>query len=568
MKRITIFAIAVVLGTIFFFPIAARAQTTSKVVGITVCCPNQFVSIDVSTAALAALSVVGDNTVFFNSGASAVDATGHRMFIIRSSGSPPAPHIVTIDTLTGLLSESPALNVNPIFLGYDSGLVAITACCPNQFGELDPVAGLFVPLTQVGDGTTFFNTGASAVDPVTHKMFVVRGTGMPPTPRIAAIDTGTGVLTESSPLSVNPILLGYDSSLIAVTSCCPNQFGTLNPSTGAFSALSQAGDATTFFSAGAATTDTSTHKFYLVRGRGMPPSPYLVAINTGTGALTESPTLASDMLFLGVTPAPKIASIDFPGSTDTEATAISPAGEIVGRYLTGDGRQHGFALRDGAFSNIDVPGADSTDLDWINARGQMVGSYSIGGKGHAYVLSGSVFTTIDFPSITPVCTAGFGISNAGDVVGVEFVCSDFLHGHGYLFSGGQFTLVDVPGATGTFPTMVIDPTRIVGTYFGSDGIFHGFRLSSGTFSTIDFPNSTFTWITGMNPEGDIVGFYNSQDGKQHGFVERDGQFVSFNLPGAISSEGNGINPLGNVVGRYVTPDGKTHGYFLRCVGCN
>ncbi len=96
------------------------------------------------------------------------------------------------------------------------------------------------------------------------------------------------------------------------------------------------------------------------------------------------------------------------------------------------------------------------------------------------------FNTIDFPTANPVNTTGFGISNTGDVVGVEFVGSDFFHGHGYLFRHGEFTLIDVPGALGTFPTMIIDSSRIVGTYFDSNFTFHGFLLSKGQFSTIDF----------------------------------------------------------------------------------
>jgi YVTN family beta-propeller protein len=264
----------------------------------------------------------------------------------------------------------------------------------------------------------------------------------------------------------------------------------------------------------------------------------------------------------------RFASFDYPGSSNTQATAITPSGEIVGRYFTADKNRHGFVLRDGVFASVDVPRGGNTDVTWVNARGDIVGSYDDSRGAHGYVLSGGTFTTIDFASLSPVNTLGFGISNGGDVVGVEFIGSDFLHGHGYLFSRGSFTLVDVPGAVGTFPTMVIDSTRIVGTYFGSDGVFHGFLRQAGNFTTIDFPNSTFTWITGINPEGAIVGFYNSKDGNQHGFVLSDGEFISIDVPDATSSEGNGIDPQGDVVGRYVTPDGNTHGYFLRCVTCS
>jgi len=141
----------------------------------------------------------------------------------------------------------------------------------------------------------------------------------------------------------------------------------------------------------------------------------------------------------------RFASFDFPspGVTDTEATAITPSGAIVGRYFTPDGHEHGFVLNEGKFTAVDVPAAPLTDAAWINARGDIVGSYGApGGHGHAYVLSRGTFNTIDFPSANPVNTTGFGISNTGDVVGVEFVGSDFFHGHGYLFRHGEFTLID------------------------------------------------------------------------------------------------------------------------------
>ena len=307
--------------------------------------------------------------------------------------------------------------------------------------------------------------------------------------------------------------------------------------------------------------------FYRVRGN--PARHGFLATSVAGGNGDQNNECLNTSNFPGK-PGADFASFDFPGSNDTEGTAITASGEIVGRYFSADGHQHGFILRRGQFTPVDVPSATfSTDATWVNARGDIVGTFGDSRGTHAYVRSAGVYTTIDFPGSDPAKTAtlGFGISNAGDVVGVEFVGGDFLHGHGYLFSHGNFTLVDVPGAVGTFPTMVLDGGQIVGTYFGGDSVFHGFVLSGGEFKTIDVPDSTFTWITGMNPEGDLVGFYNDQNGNQHGFVLSDGKFISIDVPAATSSEGNGIDPEGDVVGRYVTADGRTHGYFLKCVAC-
>ena len=257
-------------------------------------------------------------------------------------------------------------------------------------------------------------------------------------------------------------------------------------------------------------------------------------------------------------------SFDFPGATNTQATAIAPSGLIVGRYNSPDGIQHGFTLRNGVYSSVDGPGATFTDVAWVNSRGDLVGSFNDSRGSHAYVLSRGTFKTIDSPIATLPFIAGFGLSNGGDVVGVLFG-DNFFQGRGYIFSHNTFTLIDVPGAMGTFPTMALDPNRIVGTYVDSSNQFHGFSLASGKVTTIDVPDATFTWITGINPEGDLVGFYVDQSGMQHGFVQRDGSFTTVDVPvaGANSSESNGIDAEGDIVGRYNSADGKTHGFFLR-----
>src|SRR6266576_4029296 len=126
-------------------------------------------------------------------------------------------------------------------------------------------------------------------------------------------------------------------------------------------------------------------------------------------------------------PQPNFTSFDFPGSTFTEAGAITPSGVIAGSYFSPDGKQHGFVLRDGVFTAVDVPGAASTFVGWINAGGDIVGNYTDARGVHVYVLGRGSFTTIDFPGTAPMCKAGFGISDADDVVGVEFDCNEFSH---------------------------------------------------------------------------------------------------------------------------------------------
>jgi hypothetical protein len=260
----------------------------------------------------------------------------------------------------------------------------------------------------------------------------------------------------------------------------------------------------------------------------------------------------------------QLVTLDYPfaGVTHTEATAITPSGEIVGRYYTSDGLQHGFTLVQGNFQSIDVPGnAGVTDITWVKANGTIVGSYSTS-VWVGYLRRGSQVTSFNYPGF--LSTQAYGISAGGDIVGPAFNYN-YLNAQGYVFSHGTFTSLNVPGAQGTYPTMELNPTFTVGAFFGQDGIFHGFVLSGGAWTTIDYPGATFTWITGLNPEEHMVGYYLTPDGTSHGFVLNFAvsptAFTSIDIPDSTGTEVNGIDPQHDLVGRYFTSDGHIHGFF-------
>ena len=127
------------------------------------------------------------------------------------------------------------------------------------------------------------------------------------------------------------------------------------------------------------------------------------------------------------------------------------------------------------------------------------------GVSHGFLLSGGIFTTIDFPGST--YTTADGINNSGQIVG-SYQSAGVLHG--YLLSGGVFTTIDLSqGALG-----INDSGQIVGRS-GADG----FLLSGGIFSTIDFPGSTVTVDVGINNSGQIVGIYQmAGENRDHGFL--------------------------------------------------
>ena len=55
------------------------------------------------------------------------------------------------------------------------------------------------------------------------------------------------------------------------------------------------------------------------------------------------------------------------------------AGHVVGDYLDGGGKYHGFVLAEGSYTTLDVPGALNTFAYGINNLDQVVGGSGAGG---------------------------------------------------------------------------------------------------------------------------------------------------------------------------------------------
>jgi hypothetical protein len=251
-------------------------------------------------------------------------------------------------------------------------------------------------------------------------------------------------------------------------------------------------------------------------------------------------------------------SFDFPGAANTQATAITPSGEIVGRYNNADGVLHGFLLADGHFTSIDYPGSVFTDVNWINPRGEIGGDYADGaGIRHGFVFRNGQFTMIDYPGAA--ATTVFGISATGELIGIWTSSQNTLRG--FLAKGGHFTNVDFPGATATLPTMQAAGI-LTGGYVSASGT-HGFEVVDGTYKTIDCPGATFTFLSGIDPEGNMVGGFGSPDGNYHGALIKDGNCIQVDYPGGHDTWANGSNAQGDLVGRYTDSGGVTHGYLLR-----
>jgi probable HAF family extracellular repeat protein len=253
-------------------------------------------------------------------------------------------------------------------------------------------------------------------------------------------------------------------------------------------------------------------------------------------------------------------TIDVPGATETEASGINNAGQIVGFFRDAGRKLHGFMRTTaGALTTIDGPDAGgNTEAYAINDTGQIVGGFNLSGFLRT---STGAFTTFLAPGA--MVTYASGINNAGQIVG-RFNRMDFSQGSFFRAADGTFTFVDVRGDTTLYG--INDAGQIVGSFFitGVNGHFgngHGFlRTATGTVTTIDVPSGSGTSARGINNAGQIVGEFFA-GGKKHGFFRTAaGGITTIDVPGATETVASGINNARQIVGSFKDTNGKDHGF--------
>jgi ATP-dependent protease HslVU (ClpYQ) peptidase subunit len=176
-------------------------------------------------------------------------------------------------------------------------LFGVTDCCPNNFVILAPSAGNTLPPLPVGDITIGFNS-ASATDPVNHRFYVfpVQNGN---TFSMVVIDTTTAKLSSTRPLSVSLFAAQWDQqsgNIFAITSCCPNQLVSINPTNGDSTPVSSVGDATSGFN-GTSAMDQVNHRFYFIRFDASNAAS-LIGVDISTGSVTAQFSLQGAVPFL------------------------------------------------------------------------------------------------------------------------------------------------------------------------------------------------------------------------------------------------------------------------------
>jgi hypothetical protein len=184
------------------------------------------------------------------------------------------------------------------------------------------------------------------------------------------------------------------------------------------------------------------------------------------------------------------------------------------------GKQHGYLVRKGNFTNIDVPDAMFTGAFDINPEGDIVGHYGVPPTGRmaGFLLRNGIFATYAHPDAVAanMMSCGMGINPRGEIVGHY---ADTKGVHGFLLNEAGFTAIDVQGGFYVQAYGVNPKEEIVGFFIGSlDLKYHGFVLDKWDRMTqIDVPGGVNTLVRRNNSRGDLVGNYRDAAG-MHGFL--------------------------------------------------
>ncbi|MGB6713729.1 MAG: hypothetical protein WBE30_08900, partial [Candidatus Cybelea sp.] len=170
---------------------------------------------------------------------------------------------------------------------------------------------------------------------------------------------------------------------------------------------------------------------------------------------------------------------NYPGSVQTQVTAINDRGDTAGFWVDGNGVNRGFVEWKGVFTSYTDPktgGGTVNQILGLNNAGIAVGFYTdVMGVNHGFELNQA---TGKFTPVTPPgggSVSATAINNAGDIAGIVTAASSGPT-NGFLRKGKSFSALSFPSGSNTQPFGLNDADQMVGSYLDGSGVMHGFLV--------------------------------------------------------------------------------------------
>jgi hypothetical protein len=221
------------------------------------------------------------------------------------------------------------------------------------------------------------------------------------------------------------------------------------------------------------------------------------------------------------------ANENFPGSAQTQVTAINDKGDLAGFWGNAKNTNKGWIMWNGVFTSYVDPNTPKmvgsvNQLLGLNDAGIAVGFYTdAAGKNHPYELDQKTgkFTALHPPAA--VSSVASGINSLGDVCGISTSASKTTSS--FLLKGGHYSALQFPNGSDTQAFGCNTKDAIVGSYLDGSGVMHGFLvttpLTHARWTSIDDPNGVgSTVVNGLNDALDLVGFYTDAAGNTDGML--------------------------------------------------
>lgn len=167
-------------------------------------------------------------------------------------------------------------------------------------------------------------------------------------------------------------------------------------------------------------------------------------------------------------------------------------------------------------------------------------------SGMAY---GGPYVFTDLGTFGGSFSRGFGINNAGQVVGTSSIRGDASF-HATLWNGADAVDLGTFGAINSYAQAINDAGQVVG-YRTSPGNIHATLWQGGTAIDLGVPG-TLTWAMSINNAGQAAGGMDSHAARWNGTTP-----IDLGVLGGTSSFGYAINSGGQVAGASHSSDGFT-----------